>query len=91
MQLGELLNQNDFLERTRTGRRVIMGGVGAAEAKWGTEKQRLRKKADLLRLFKEERPRWPSDDAAYAAVAKRAMSKSAQYDAPLRATDINNS
>ena len=69
--LGELMNQNEFLHEYRAGRRVIMGGIGAAKAKWGTENQRLKKKAGLLRLFKEERPRWPSDNAAYVAVAKR--------------------
>ena len=34
--LGELMNQNEFLHEYRAGRRVIMGGIGAAKAKWGT-------------------------------------------------------
>jgi hypothetical protein len=70
--IGELLNQSDFLEQYQAGMRAIEAGRKASEATWGTEKERLKKKAVLLRMFKEERPKCRSNEAAYQAVAKRA-------------------
>lgn len=69
--LGQLLQQADFFNEYRLGARAVRAGQKAAEATWGKETQRAEKKAGLVSMFKQERPKWPSDDAAYAAVAKR--------------------
>jgi hypothetical protein len=69
IRLGELLHQADNFDKHLAGLRAIQAGRKAAKATWGTKKQRTKKKAALVRMFKEARPKCPSNDGAYAVVA----------------------